>query len=90
MWPTAPHASVSASVNPAGSPVCRPESRASSLSPAVAFRFADGDQHQRRGRNHDLQVPTRAELIYTYTAPPLIDSLPVKEEKKKKENLVGG
>lgn len=36
MWPTAPQASVSARVNPTGSPVCRPESRASSLSPAVA------------------------------------------------------
>ena len=42
IWPTVPQAKVSASVNPAGSPVCRPESRASSLSPAVAFLFADG------------------------------------------------
>lgn len=42
MWPTVPQAKVSASVNPAGSPVCKPESLASSFSPAVAFLFADG------------------------------------------------
>lgn len=42
MWPTLPHAKVSARVKPAGSPVCNPESLASSFSPAVDFLFADG------------------------------------------------
>lgn len=42
MWPTAPHAKVSARVNPARSPVCKPESLTSSFNPAVAFLFADG------------------------------------------------
>ena len=42
MWPTTPHAKVSARVKPAGSPVCNPESLTSSFSPAVDFLFADG------------------------------------------------
>ncbi|KAG6514985.1 hypothetical protein ZIOFF_025361 [Zingiber officinale] len=42
MCPTTPQAKVSAKVNPAGSPDCRPESRTSNRSPAVAFLFADG------------------------------------------------
>jgi hypothetical protein len=42
MCPTVPQAKVSARVNPAGSPVCKPESLASNFSPAVAFLFADG------------------------------------------------
>ena len=51
MCPTVPHASVSARVNPAGSPVCSPESRASSFSPAVAFLFADGASPKRPANN---------------------------------------
>lgn len=42
MCPTTPQAKVSAKVNPAGSPVCSPESRTSNLRPAVAFRLAEG------------------------------------------------
>lgn len=51
MWPTTPHANVSARVKPAGSPVCRPESLASSFRPAVAFRFADGANPNRPANN---------------------------------------
>ena len=58
MWPTAPHASVSARVNPAGSPVCSPESRASSFSPAVAFRFADGASPNRPANSISVVVVT--------------------------------
>jgi hypothetical protein len=45
MWSTVSQASVSARVNPVGSPVCRPESSASSFSPVVALRFADGARY---------------------------------------------
>jgi hypothetical protein len=42
MCPNAPKAKVSVAVKPAGSPVCRPESLSTSLSPAVDFLFAEG------------------------------------------------
>lgn len=42
MWPIAPKARVSARVNPAGSPVWRPDGLSTSCNPDRAFLFADG------------------------------------------------